>query len=85
MEVAEFYRTLLRYQKQIQLVYCVCYLRFIADQQVIFHRLWDVVNGKCQCFSFRYAGEPNTSPGRGPICRQRPRHHRYSLDTVITQ
>lgn len=55
------------------------YLWFIADQQVVLHRLWHIVNAKPDGFTFRYICKPNACPGWGAIYGQRPWDHLHFL------
>lgn len=55
------------------------YLRFVANEDVIVHRLWDVVDGELQVSSLRHVNEAHTSPGRPAIHRMGPGYQFDSL------
>lgn len=37
-------------------------LRLVANEQVVFHGVWDVTDVELQGATLRYAGEPDTRP-----------------------
>lgn len=55
------------------------YLRFVANEDVVVHRLWDVVDGELHVSSLRHVNEAHTSPGRPAIQRIRPGYQFDSL------
>lgn len=60
------------------------YLRFVANEDVVVHRFWDVVHGELQVGSLGHVGEALAGPGGPAIQRTRPGNHLDPLREVET-
>lgn len=64
------------------LLYCRgSHLRFISDDNVILHRVGDVVDAELKIGTFRNVHKTNASPSRGSVLRLGSRDNRHTLPT----
>ena len=56
------------------------YLRFVADEDVVLHRVGDVVHGELQVTLLRDINQTHTCPGGAAVQRVGPRDHRHLLE-----